>query len=113
MRSCLGDSVLGGLYVVEVEVVEVRGKCAAGYKPGDKFRIKGFYIELNECGARICIHALTGMMSLLSPFIHGVSARLLGIGDKDDVGYIQCPDPGKPYTCGATVIFKIKRTAKM
>lgn len=102
-----------GIYEVEVEVVEVRGRCAAGYKPGDKFRIKGFYIEPGDDGTRICIHALTAMMSLLSPFIHGVSARLLGIGEEDDEGYLQCPDPGKPYTCGATVVFRVRRIAKI
>ena len=53
------------------------------------------------------------MMSLLSPFIHGVSAKSLGIGDKDDEGYLQCSDPGKPYTNGGTVIFKIKRGKKI
>ena len=102
-----------GLYEVVVEVVEVRGKCAAGYRPGDRFRIRGFYIDPGECEARICIHVLTAMMSLLSPFIHGVSARLLGIGDKDSEGYIQCPDPGKPYTCGGTVVFKAKRLSRV
>ncbi len=101
------------LYEVEVEVVEIRGRCAVGYKVGDKFRIKGFYIEPQEQNTRICIHALTAMMSLLSPFIHGVSAKLLGIGHLDDEGYLQCPDPGKPYTCGATVVFKIKRLFKI
>jgi len=99
-----------GLYEVVVEVVEVKGKCAAGYKPGDKFIIEGFYVDPSKCKARICIHALTAMMSLLSPFLHGISARLLGIGDKENEGYLQCPDPGKPYTCGGTVIFKVKRT---
>ena len=98
-----------GIYEVIVEVAEVRGYCAAGYKPGDKFIIKGFYIDPKECNSKICIHALTAMISLLSPFTHGVSAKLLGIGDNDDEGYLQCPDPGKPYTCGGTVIFKIKR----
>lgn len=102
-----------GLYVVEVEVVEVRGRCAAGYKPGDRFRIRGFYIDPRESNTKICIHALTGMATLLSPFIHGVSAKLLGIGDRDDEGYIQCPDPGKPYTCGATVVFRVKRLGKL
>ncbi len=103
-----------GIYEVVVEVVEVRGKCAAGYRPGDNFKIKGFYIDSSDVGkTKICIHAFTAMMSLLSPFIHGVSARLLGIGDKDDEGYLQCPDPGKPFTCGGTVIFKIKRGRKL
>jgi uncharacterized repeat protein (TIGR04076 family) len=99
------------LYEVMVEVIEVRGHCAVGYKTGDKFTVKGFYIEPVEGMAKVCIHALTSMISLLSPFLHGVSARLLGIGEKDDEGYLQCPDPGKPYTCGGTVIFKLKRRA--
>ena len=78
-----------GIYEVVVEVVEVRGNCATGYRPGDRFVIKGFYIDPKECKAKICIHALTAMMSLLSPFIHGVLAKLLGLGDKDDEGCMQ------------------------
>jgi len=106
-------STANGIYEVIVEVVEVSGHCAAGYKPGDSFIVKGFYIEPKENKPKICIHALTAMMSLLSPFIRGVSARLLGIGNKEDEGYIQCPDPGKPYTFGGTVVFKVKRTRKI
>jgi len=45
------------------------------------------------------------------PFIKGVSAKTLGIGEEDDIGYIQCPDPGKPYTKGGTVIFELRRTS--
>jgi len=100
-----------GIYEVVLEVAEVRGSCAAGYRPGDRLVVKGFYINPKECGARICINALTAMMSLLSPFIHGVSAKLLGIEDNDDE-YIQCPDFGKPYTCGATVVFRVKKGRK-
>ena len=97
------------LYEVTVEVIEVKGCCATGYKVGDKFVIEGFYIDPMRDAVKICIHAFTSMTSLLSPFLHGVSARVLGIGDKDDEGYLQCPDPGEPYTCGGTVIFKVKR----
>jgi len=49
------------------------------------------------------------MITLLMPFLKDVSARELGIGKKDDVGYIQCPDPGTPYTDGGTVIFEMRR----
>ena len=101
------------LYEVLVEIVAVRGKCAAGYRSGDKFMINGFYIDPMKCKAKICIHALTAMISLLSPFLHGVSAKFLGIGDKEDEGYLQCPDPGKPYTCGGTVVFKVKRLSRI
>jgi len=61
----------------------------------------------------IRIHALIAMMNLLSPFIHGVSAKLLGIGKRDDEGYLQCPDSGKPYTCGGTVVFKVRRLSRV
>jgi len=46
---------------------------------------------------------------LLIPFLKGASARTLGIGRENDVGYVQCPDPGEPYTCGGAVIFELKR----
>jgi hypothetical protein len=48
------------------------------------------------------------MLTLLSPFFKGVSAKSLRIGDEDDVGYVQCFDPGGPHTSGGTVVFKLK-----
>jgi len=48
-------------------------------------------------------------MSLLSAFLHGTSAKTLGIGEKDDEGLLQCPDPSPPHTKGGTVIFHLKR----
>jgi len=78
-----------------------------GYKIGDCFMIEKYYIR--DSGRGICLHALASMLTLLSPFLKGVSARTLGISGEDDVGYIQCPDPGKPYTCGGTVIFELRR----
>ena len=96
-------------YRVIVVVKEVRGYCAAGYKLGDKFTIEWFYIVPDERNPKICLHALNSMLTLLMPFIKGVSARTLGIGLEDDVGYIQCPDPGEPYTKGGTVLFELRR----
>ena len=100
------------LYKVIIEVVEVRGKCAAGYKPGDKIVLHGFYIVSKE-SSNVCMHAFSALLSLLSAFAHGASARELGIGSTDDEGYLQCPDPGKPYTCGGTVIFRLRRVEKV
>jgi len=96
-------------YRVEVVVKEVRGRCALGYRPGDRFTVEKYYIA-GSGGKPICLHALSSMLTLLSPFLKGVSAKELGIGSEDDIGYIQCPDPGKPYTCGGTVIFELKRS---
>jgi uncharacterized repeat protein (TIGR04076 family) len=106
-RELLEGKVMSSAYRVRVCVKEVRGSCAMGYRPGDCFVIERFYIS--EVGKGICIHALSSMLTLLSPFLKGVSAKVLGIGEQDDVGYVQCPDPGKPYTCGGTVVFELRR----
>lgn len=95
-------------YRVRVTVKEVRGYCAVGYKPGDSFTIERFYIEPSQ-GTRICLHALNSMLTILTPFLKGVSAKALGIGGEDNVGYLQCPDPGQPYTRGGTVVFELRR----
>lgn len=95
-------------YSVRVTVKEVRGHCAAGYKPGDSFEVESFYIRPSQ-GVRICLHALSSMLTLLLPFLKGFPADRLGIGSSADVGYVQCPDPGKPYTCGGTAVFELRR----
>lgn len=95
-------------YRVRVIVKDVRGCCAFGYRPGDEFLVENYYIPSNQ-KVGICLHALSSMISLLMPFLKGVSARALGISETDDVGYVQCPDPGQPYTSGGTVIFELKR----
>ncbi len=95
-------------YRVEVIVREVRGYCACNYRVGDRFVIEKFYIKPGQ-QVKICIHALSSMLTLLSKFLSGISARELGIGELDDVGYLQCPDPGKPYTSGGTVVFELRR----
>ena len=95
-------------YRVYVVVKEVRGYCAAGYKPGDAFIVEKFYVKPIR-NTRICLHALSSMLTLLTPFLKGVSAKVLGVGKEDDLGYVQCPDPGKPYTSGGTVVFELRR----
>jgi len=94
-------------YRIRVCVKEVKGKCAMGYRPGNCFIIERFYIK--DTGKGVCLHALALMLTLLSPFLKGISANVLGIGAEDDIGYIQCPDPGEPYTYGGTVVFELKR----
>ncbi len=92
---------------IKVVVEKVDGYCALGYKVGDSFVIERYYILPGN--VKICIHAFSAMLTLLSAFIHGVDADKLGIGKDKDVGFLQCPDPGKPYTCGGTVLFKLIR----
>jgi len=80
-----------------VYVTDVRGFCAANYKVGDEFIVEWFYIK-PATNVKICLHALNSMLTLSMPFTNGVSAKELGIGREDDVGYIQCPDPGKLFS---------------
>jgi len=94
-------------FYVTITVKEVRGICPI-YKQGDKIFAKDFYVVADK-SANICIHAFIAMGTLLSAFIHGSSAIDLGIGKEENLGYLQCPDPGPPYTEGGTVIFEVKR----
>jgi len=94
-------------YRVTIEVKEVRGFCPV-YKPGDRIILKDFYIDSNH-SKNVCIHLLSAASTLLSAFMHGSSAIELGIGNRDDIGYLQCPDPGPPYTKGGTVVFELRR----
>jgi len=50
------------------------------------------------------------MLSMLVPLSRGISFKNLGLAkEEDETGYIQCLDPGKPYTNGGTVLFEIRR----
>jgi len=58
----------------------------------------------------LCVHALGAMLSMIIPLARGVSFKDLGLAHKKgNIGYIQCLDPGEPYTPGGTVIFEITR----
>ncbi|MHA1617054.1 MAG: TIGR04076 family protein [Candidatus Njordarchaeales archaeon] len=95
------------IYRIRIRVKEIRGYCPI-YKPGDEIVLNGYYID-TEKSAPVCMHAFLAMASLLSAFSHGASARDLGIGEEKNIGYLQCPDPGPPYTRGGTVVFELKR----
>ncbi|MEM2971128.1 MAG: hypothetical protein QW270_01710 [Candidatus Bathyarchaeia archaeon] len=48
---------------------------------------------------------------MIVPLSHGISFKELGLAksEKEERGYIQCLDPGEPYTDGGTVLFEIER----
>jgi uncharacterized repeat protein (TIGR04076 family) len=56
------------------------------YELGDCFTVEKFYVP--DAGKGICIHLLSSMLTLLSPLLKGVSARVLGIGEQGGVGYV-------------------------
>ena len=87
-----------------IEVSEIKGKCPV-YKKGDKIVIDGPEIVLEKTDA-IRIHALAPLLHYVVALRDGVDPRKLGLSKEKDVAYIQCVDPGEPYTEGGTVIFK-------
>lgn len=90
-----------------IEVAEVRGKCPV-YKKGDKMVIAGPEIVLEKTDA-LCIHALAPLLHYAIAMRDGADPSILGLSKERECGYIQCVDPGEPYTEGGTVIFKCYR----
>jgi len=88
------------------EVVEIRGRCPV-YKKGDKIVIRGPEIDLKRTDA-LCIHALESILHYAVALREGVDPVKLGLSKDKNYAYIQCLDPGEPYTEGGTVIFRCK-----
>jgi len=95
--------------MLKIEVCEVRGYCPV-YKVGDKMVIDDPKIVLEETDA-LCVHALSSLLHYVLVLDRGGDPVELGLSKPEDRenAYIQCVDPGEPYTHGGTVIFKIRR----
>lgn len=92
-----------------VEVKEVKGFCPV-YTKGDKITIReGYRVDLKESNA-LCTHSLCSMIPWIVSISGGTEPEKLGLAKKGcSAAYVQCLDPGEPYTDGGTVIFEIKR----
>lgn len=95
--------------MLEIEVCEIRGKCPV-YKVGDRIVIDDPKIILERTDA-LCVHALSSLLHYVLILESGADPVRLGLSKPDDreYAYIQCVDPGEPYTEGGTVVFKVKR----
>ncbi|WP_052696199.1 TIGR04076 family protein [Palaeococcus ferrophilus] len=89
---------------VVIRVVEVRGRCPV-FKKGDRIVVEGPRVNLRETDA-LCTHAFASFLPHLVALRKGIKARELGLG-RGEKAYVQCLDPGAPYTDGGTVIFEI------
>ena len=96
--------------MLEIEVCEVRGHCPV-YEVGDKMTIDDPKIVLERTDA-LCTHPLSSLLHYVLVLERGADPVDLGLSKPKDRkhAYIQCVDPGEPYTDGGTVIFKIKKT---
>jgi len=94
--------------LLEIEVYEIRGRCPL-YKVGDKMLIDGPQIVLDKTDS-LCIHALSTLFHYVVALDEGADPVKLGLTKPEDkeYAYMQCVDPGKPYTDGGTVIFRCR-----
>jgi len=96
------------IYRLIISVKEIRGKCPV-FKAGDRIVVEAPNVIPDKTDA-LCVHALGSMLSEIIPLSRGVSFRELGLSRVEgEVGYVQCLDPGPPYTSGGTVVFEIRR----
>jgi uncharacterized repeat protein (TIGR04076 family) len=95
--------------VLEIEVSEIRGNCPV-YRVGDKIVIDDPKILLDRTDA-LCTHALSTLLHYTSLLEHDWCPVKLGLTTPEapDHAYMQCVDPGKPYTEGGTVIFRCRQ----
>ena len=69
--------------------------------------IKGPEIVLNETDA-VCTHAFASILPYIVALRKDIKPREIGLGTGKKA-YVQCPDPGPPYTEGGSVVFEITR----
>ena len=98
--------------MLEIEVCEIRGHCPV-HKVGDKIVIDDPEIVLGKTDA-LCVHALSSLLHYVLVLEKGADPVELGLSKPEnrEHAYIQCVDPGEPYTRGGTVIFKCRRIKK-
>ena len=89
--------------MLQVKVCEIKGHCPV-YKVGDKMTIEGARILLDKTDA-VCIHALSTLLHYVVALDEGADPVKLGLSRDREHAYMQCVDPGEPYTEGGTVIF--------
>ena len=93
--------------MLEIRVHEIRGICPI-YKVGDKVVIDDPQILLDKTDA-LCVHALSTLLHYVVALERGADPVELGLSKTPHRAYLQCIDPGQPYTKGGTVIFECSR----
>ncbi|MFB2622563.1 TIGR04076 family protein [Methanothermobacter marburgensis] len=95
--------------VLEIRVHEIRGKCPV-HREGDRITVDDPEIDLERTDA-LCTHALSTILHYTTILERNWCPVELGLtvdGDEEHA-YMQCVDPGEPYTDGGTVIFQVRR----
>lgn len=98
--------------MLEIEVVEVRGYCPV-HKVKDRILLSDPEIVLEKTDA-LCLHVLPSLLHYALVLERGGDPVKLGLTkpENKEHAYIQCLDPGEPYTHGGTVIFRVRKITK-
>ncbi|ADL58911.1 TIGR04076 family protein [Methanothermobacter marburgensis] len=94
--------------MLEIRVHEIRGKCPV-HREGDRITVDDPEIDLERTDA-LCTHALSTILHYTTILERNWCPVELGLtvdGDEEHA-YMQCVDPGEPYTDGGTVIFQVR-----
>jgi uncharacterized repeat protein (TIGR04076 family) len=95
--------------MLEIIVHEIKGTCPV-FRPGDKITVDDPRIVLEKTDA-LCTHALSTLLHYTTILEHDWCPVRLGLTSPGDPehAYMQCVDPGAPYTGGGTVVFMCSR----
>jgi uncharacterized repeat protein (TIGR04076 family) len=98
--------------LIQIEVCEIEGICPV-HKVGDRIVIDGARMVLEETDV-VCVHALSTLLHYVVALDEGADPVKLGLTTSEEKGvaYMQCVDPGQPYTEGGTVVFRCRRIEK-
>jgi uncharacterized repeat protein (TIGR04076 family) len=98
--------------MLEITVHEIRGICPV-HSIGDRILIEGPNIVVAETDA-LCTHALSTLLHYTTILKHTWCPVALGLTTSEDTAhaYMQCVDPGPPYTEGGTVIFRCRKIVR-
>lgn len=94
---------------LEITVEKIRGYCPV-YQKGDRMVFDGAKVVLEDTDA-LCTHALSTLLHFTTILDHDWNPLELGLTREEDEqhAYLQCADPGQPYTDGGTVIFRCRK----
>jgi uncharacterized repeat protein (TIGR04076 family) len=98
--------------MLEITVHEIRGICPV-HSIGDHIIVDGPNIVVAESDA-LCTHALSTLLHYTTILEHTWCPFALGLTTSEDPAhaYMQCVDPGPPYTEGGTVIFRCRKIVR-
>lgn len=95
--------------MLEITVHKIKGKCPV-FKEGDRITIRNPNIVLEKTDA-LCTHALHTLLHYCIILEYDWCPLKLGLTTEKypESAYVQCLDPGPPYTQGGTVMFRFRR----